>query len=54
MSMQEKLAAIAMIYARNEQEQGERYAKRELRNMLNDLSNNILTELQAERESVHG
>ncbi len=51
MTYPEKLAAVAMIYSRNEREQGEAYAKRELRQMLNDLSNTLLAEMQATRDT---
>lgn len=54
MSIQEKIAALANIYTRNERENGEAYAKRELRGMLNELSAQLLHELQATREKVSG
>lgn len=54
LSYPEKLAALAMIYNRNEREQGEAYAKRELRQMLNDLSNSLLQEMQTKRDGMAG
>lgn len=50
LSYPEKLAKLALIYSRNEKENGKAYALSELRHMLNALSAEILQEQQATRD----